>query len=84
MISSIRKRVTGNISTIFDEKTRMGDRGHPRFADLKKTIWKDSMRQSWAQVLVALRERAELMESLGSKAGAQSQDASIVLNVWCI
>jgi hypothetical protein len=66
--SSAQKGMSGNISSIFDDKT--GDNDLPRFSELKKTIWKDSMAQSWAQVLAALKEKAEEIESLGSKVGS--------------
>ena len=58
--------VSGNISSIFDDKSK--DTAHPRFSELKKMIWKDSMMQSWTQVLAALKDQAEQIESLGSKA----------------
>lgn len=65
--SLAQKDTAGNISTIFDRKTE-GD-VHPRFSELKKTIWKDSMKQSWIQVLDALKEKVEQIGILGSKAG---------------
>ena len=40
-----------------------------RFSELKKTIWKDSMTQSWAQVLDALKDKVEQIESMGSRVG---------------
>lgn len=58
--------MSGNISSIFDDKSM--DTVHPHFSELKKTIWKDSMGESWAQVLAALKEKTEEIESLGSKA----------------
>ena len=66
-----RKDTSGNISSIFDRKTQ--GEAHPRFSELKKTIWKDSMTQSWQQVLGALKEKVELIESIGSKAGGLYQ-----------
>lgn len=64
--SQTQKGTGGNISSVFEAKTR--EMAHPRFSQLKKSIWKDSMRQSWAQVLTALKEKVEQMETLGSKA----------------
>ena len=63
--SPAQKDVTKGISSVFERKAQ----GHilPRFSELKKTIWKDSMAQSWAQVLDALKEKAKQMESLGPK-----------------
>lgn len=66
--SPAQKGATGNISSVFERKTQ--DNAHPRFSELKKVIWKDSIVQSWAQVLDALKEKANQMESLGSKAGS--------------
>ena len=57
----------GSLSSVFERKTQ--GNVHPRFSELKKAIWKDSMTQSWAQVLDSLKEKAEQMESLGSKVG---------------
>jgi hypothetical protein len=63
--SPARKGNAGNISSIFDQGGRVNV--HPRFSELKKAIWKDSMTQSWAQVLGALKEKVEQIGSLGSK-----------------
>ena len=57
---------TGTIASVFDVKRQ---NNIPRFVELKKAMWKDSMLQSWAQVLDALKEKAEQVELLGSKAG---------------
>lgn len=65
--SPTQKGATGNISSIFDQKEQ--DNVHPRFSKLKKAIWKDSMTQSWAQVLEALKEKVEQIRSLGSMVG---------------
>ena len=62
--SPAQKGSGGNISSVFDETQ---NRVQPRFSELKKAIWKDSMKQSWAEVLAALKEKVEQMESLGSK-----------------
>lgn len=62
--SPAQKGVGGNISSIFNETPGMVQ---PRFSELKKAIWKDSMKQSWAEVLAALKDKAEQMETLGSK-----------------
>jgi len=66
---------TGNISSIFNQKMR--DNGHPRFSELRKAIWKDSISQSWAQVLDALKEKAEQIGSLGSKVGDSIKHALV-------
>ena len=58
---------SGKVPSIVVLRTR--DNVHSRFSELKKAIWKDSMTQSWAQVLESLKEKAEQMESLGSKVG---------------
>ena len=63
--SPAQEGTAGNISSVFEQKTR--DNNHPRFSELKKAIWKDSMLQSWAQVLDALKEKAEQVGSLGPK-----------------
>ena len=65
--SPTQKGTRGNISSVFAQNAR--GKHHPRFSELKKTIWKDSMTQSWAQVLDALKEKAEQVGSLGPKAG---------------
>jgi len=65
--SPAQKATAGNISSVFDRRTQ--GEAHPRFSELKKTIWKDSMTQSWAQVLDALKEKVEHIGSVGSKAG---------------
>ena len=57
------KGITGKISSAFGRKAH----GEVRLSDLKKTIWKDSMVQSWIQVLDALKEKVEQIESVGSK-----------------
>ena len=57
----------GNISSIFEQKTQDGT--HERFSEVKKAIWKDSMLESWAQVLDALKEKTELVGALGSEVG---------------
>ena len=62
--SLARKAATGNVSSVLERKAQ----GDARFSDLKKTIWKDSMAQSWAQVLDALKEKVEHIGSVGSKA----------------
>jgi hypothetical protein len=54
------------IASVFDVKRH---NNIPRFVELKKAMWKDSMIQSWGQVLDALKEKAEQVELLGSKAG---------------
>ncbi|KAF9653928.1 DUF1479-domain-containing protein [Thelephora ganbajun] len=64
--SLAQKGTTGNISSIFNVKTQRVF--HPRFSELKKAMWKDPMAQSWAQVLDALKGKAEQIGSLGSKA----------------
>ena len=66
--SPAQKDATKGISSVFERKAQ----GHilPRFSELKKTIWKDSMAQSWAQILDALKEKAKQMESLGPKVGS--------------
>ena len=79
--SPAQKGVGGNISSIFDDKTRA--RAYPRFSELKKTIWKDSMRQTWTQVLAALKERTEQIESLGSKAGNMIAERLVCAQLWC-
>ena len=58
-----QKGITGNTSSTFDRRAW----GENRLSDLKKTIWKDSMAQSWVQVLEALKEKVEEIESAGSK-----------------
>jgi hypothetical protein len=65
----------GNISSIFERKTR--DNAHPRLSALKKAIWKDSISQSWTQVLEALKEKAEQVGSLGSKVGDSIKHALV-------
>ena len=65
--SLAQKGTAGNISSVFDRKVQ-GD-AHPRFSELKKAIWKESMKQSWTQVLDALKEKVEEIGSVGSKAG---------------
>ena len=65
--SQTPKARPGNISTIFDQRT-LGS-SYKRFSEIKKAVWKDSMLESWAQVLDALKEKTELIEALGSKAG---------------
>jgi hypothetical protein len=67
---------TGNISSVFELKA---PESIPRFAELKKTMWKDSMIQSWAQVLDVLKEKAEQVGLLGSKAGDSVKHLSFVL-----
>ena len=64
---SAQRAVSGNISSLFDQKT--DGNSYARFSELKKAVWKDSMSESWAQVLDALKEKTELIEALGSKAG---------------
>jgi hypothetical protein len=64
--SPVPKAIGGNISSPFNGKAQ--GRAQPRFSELRKEIWKDSMRESWAEVLAALKDKAEQMESLGSKA----------------
>ena len=56
----------GNISSIVDQTTPGGTREH---SEVKKAIWKDSMLESWAQVLDALKEKTELVGALGSEVG---------------
>ena len=73
--SSTQKGTSGNISSVFDQSARV--KLHPRFSELKKTIWKDSMIQSWTQVLEALKEKAEQVGSLGSKAGGSIKHPSV-------
>ena len=65
--SLAKKDTTGNISSIFSQ-SKQGTI-HPRFSELKKAIWKDSMTQSWIEVLDALKGKAEQIGSLGPKAG---------------
>ena len=74
--SPAQRGTSGNISSIFAQKTR--DKAHPRFSALKKALWQDSMLQSWAQVLDALKEKVEQVGSLGSKV-----DDSIKLTFIC-
>ena len=61
---ALHEGTTRTILSIFDKNA---DSVHPRFSELKKAIWTDSMTQSWAQVLDALKEKAKQIESLGSK-----------------
>ena len=68
-VSQAQKGAGGNISSVFDVKTWEVDH-QARFSELKKAIWKDSMIQSWAQVLTALKEATEQIEFLGSKVGS--------------
>jgi hypothetical protein len=63
--SPAKKGGNGNISSIFD--VGLQDNVHHRFSELKKEIWNDSMKQSWVQVLAALKEKTKQVESLGSK-----------------
>jgi hypothetical protein len=72
-VSQAQKGADENISSVFDVKTWEMD-NQARFSDLKKAIWKDSMIQSWAQVLTALKEAAEQIESLGSKVGSTTEN----------
>jgi len=65
--SPAQKGTSGNISSVFAQKTE--GKAHPRFSELKKAIWKDSITQSWVQVLDALKEKAEQVGTLGSKVG---------------
>ena len=58
-----------SISSPFDLRKQ----GSVRLSDLKKTIWKDSMAQSWIQVLDALKEKAKQIESVGSKASISTK-----------
>ena len=76
--SPAQQSLRGNVSAPFNE-TR--GRVQPRFSELKKEIWKDSMRQSWAEVLAALKDKAEQMETLGSKASDTIKDALFALMV---
>ena len=76
--SPAQKSFGVNISAPFDDKR---GRVQPRFSEAKKAIWKDSMRQSWTEVLTALKEKAEQMESLGSKASNAVKDALFELKV---
>jgi len=64
--SQTQKAATGNVSSNLDRKAQ----GDAHFSDIKKTIWKDSMVQSWVQVLDALKEKVEHIGSVGSKAGS--------------
>jgi len=64
--SLAQKGVTGNTSSIVNRKAQGDPNLH--FSELKKTIWKDSMTQSWNQVLDALKEKVEQIGSMGSKA----------------
>ena len=77
--SLAQKGAPGNISSVFDRKVQ-GD-PHPRFSELKKTIWKESMKQSWTQVLDALKEKAEQIGSVGSKAGNSTRDPFFALKL---
>jgi len=70
--SLAQKGIAGNISSIFERKVQ-GD-AHPRFSELKKAIWKESMEQSWTQVLDALKEKVEQIGSVGSKVGSSTRD----------
>lgn len=65
--SSAQQGGPGNILSIFEQKPQGGS--HERFSELKKAIWKDSMLESWAQVLDALKEKTELVGVLGPKVG---------------
>ena len=76
--SPAQKGFSVNISAPVNEPR---SRVQPRFSELKKAIWKDSMRQSWAEVLAALKDKAEQMETLGSKASDVVKDALFALMV---
>ena len=69
--SPAQMSTSGNAQSIFVLRTQ--DKVHPRFSELKKAIWRDSMTQSWAQVLESLKEKAEQMESMGSKVGGPTK-----------
>ena len=69
--SPTQMSTSGNAQSIFVLRTQ--DKVHPRFSELKKEVWKDSMAQSWAQVLESLKEKAEQMESMGSKVGGPTK-----------
>ena len=73
--SPAQRDVNGNISSTFNQKSR--DATHPRFSELKKTIWKDSMVQSWTQVLAALKEGAEQIKSMGSNVSNTSTEGIV-------
>ena len=75
-VSQAQKGTDGNISSVFDVKTREMDH-RTRFSELKKAVWKDSMRQSWAQVLTALKEATGQIESLGSKVGNTTENPPV-------
>lgn len=75
--SLAQKGTAGNISSIFD-RVLQGE-AHPRFSELKKAIWKDSMKESWIQVLDALKGKAEQIGSVGSKAGNSIEDSFFAL-----
>ena len=69
--SPTQMSTSGNAQSIFVLSTQ--DKVHPRFSELKKEVWKDSMARSWAQVLESLKEKAEQMESMGSKVGGPTK-----------
>jgi acyl carrier protein phosphodiesterase len=63
----------GSIADIF---TSLTDEQHntlpDRFVDLKKELWKDSLVESWREVLEALGPAVEEVAAKGSEVGSRS------------
>jgi hypothetical protein len=57
----------GTISAIFSSLSGGNTHELPRrFSDLKKEIWRDSLLQSWREILYALEAAAEIVAARGS------------------
>ena len=54
------RKEEGSISSVFTSLSGQGSEPLPtRFSDLKKSLWKDNMIQSWRKVLDALQVSVE-------------------------
>jgi len=65
-----RPKDEGSIASIFSSLSgEAAETLPPRFAQLKKELWKESLVQSWRQVVADLREATEEVAAKGSDVG---------------
>jgi hypothetical protein len=59
---------TGTIAAIFTSLSgKEASQLPPRFLDLKKSLWKDALAESWRQVLKELHERVIIIAERGTE-----------------
>lgn len=59
---------TGTIAAIFTSLSgKEASQLPPRFSDLKKSLWRDALVESWRQVLKELQERVIIIAERGTE-----------------